>query len=294
MAEHLPNSIFTVAPERESEFDKSLDNFDLILSAGRPWRFCADPQRREIFVGRGAVELLWCASLAHFLFYSRLVGGRKIDRPTEIDPRSEPAVRSALDLLKWAIDCQLTKNTADDWPYNLPTPQGAPPDGAENAANELCLVSSAFMLHHELAHLNLLHSADVSNVLSLSQEKDADIAAAEWILDGIDSSGPMFKKRLLGVVGALLMPTIMGLYGWSMGGERHPFSYDRLSSILGRFAYAGDHVATWVAFAILDLHLQNSGRRLQQTSFSDPDEALQTLCDQLADEAHGRAATEGH
>jgi hypothetical protein len=292
LADHVPNSIFTIAPEREAEFDKSLNEFDLILTNERPWKFCADPITRKVSVSRGAVELIWCASLAHFLFYTQVVQGKIFDRPTEIDPRSDPAVRKALDLLRWAIKCQLKKNTADDWPDDLPTPQAAPPDGAENAANELCLVSCAFILHHELAHLNLGHSAQVSDALSISQEKDADIAAAEWILGRIDKSSPMFTKRMLGVVQAHLLTTAMGLYGGDLGGKRHPFSYDRLTSLLSRFADTRDHVATWVAYAVLDLHFQNSGRKLKQQSFADAHEALAALCDQLADEVHGLKAQE--
>ena len=92
MANNLPNSIFTIAPERQAEFDTALNDFDLIFVSERRWKFCAYPERtpREIWVSRGAVELIWCASLAHFLFYTRMIQGKKFDRPTEIDPHSDP------------------------------------------------------------------------------------------------------------------------------------------------------------------------------------------------------------
>jgi hypothetical protein len=150
------------------------------------------------------------------------------------------------------------------------------------------MVSCAFILHHELAHLNLRHSAQVSDELSISQEKDADIAAAEWVLGRVDESTAMFTKRMLGVVQALLLTTAMGLYAGDLGGKRHPFSYDRLTSLLSRFSGTRNHVATWVAFAVLDLHFQNSGRKLKQQSFADAHEALSALCDHLGAEVHGR------
>src|SRR5438046_4085530 len=73
MADNLATSVFTIAPERQAEFDTTLDNFDLIYTTERRWKFCADPATREVFVSRGAVELLWCASLAHFLFYTQMI-----------------------------------------------------------------------------------------------------------------------------------------------------------------------------------------------------------------------------
>jgi hypothetical protein len=75
MNKHVGDSVFKIAPERQKEFSTTLTDFDLIYSNERPWKFCADPKTREIFVSRGAVELIWCASLAHLLFYERLIQG---------------------------------------------------------------------------------------------------------------------------------------------------------------------------------------------------------------------------
>ena len=291
MADNLGNSVFNIAPERKSEFDISLDNFDLIYTNERRWKFCADadPSKRVVFVSRGAVELIWCSSLADFLLYTRLIQGKKLDRPTEIDPHSDGGVSNALKLLRWAIICQLENDTADNWPPNLPIPQETPADGPDNAANELCLVSCAFLLHHELAHIRLRHSAGVDNALSLSQEKEADIAAAEWVLDGIDADSLIFVKRMLGVVQAFLLATAIGLYGGNLGGNSHPFSYDRLTSLLNRFLGNANHITKAIAFAVLALHFKNSGRTLKKQAFADPEEALEALCNQLAEEFHARA-----
>jgi hypothetical protein len=291
MMTNLPNSVFNIAPERQAQFGTSLDDFDLIYVSQRRWKFCCFPERTpcEIWVSRGAVELMWCASLAHFLFYSRMIKGRKFDQPTVIDPQSDSVVHDALRLLAWAINCQLKREEADDWPQGLPCPLQSPAlESNENVADELCLVSCAYFLHHELAHIRLGHSSGVNNALSLSQEKDADIAAAEWVLDGISVDSPMFVKRMLGIVQGFLLTTAMGLYGGSLGGNTHPFSYDRLSSLLNRFLGNTPHVTKGIAFAILDLHFQNSGRTLKKAVFPGPEEALEALCDQLAEEAHAK------
>jgi hypothetical protein len=293
MADNLATSVFTIAPERQAEFDTTLNNFDLIYAGQRRWQFCAYPERTpgEVWVSRGAVELIWCASLAHFLFYTRLIQGRRFDRPAEIDPHFDPAVSNALHLLRWAIKCQLENNEADDWPPNLPRPLQSPPrESDENVADELCLVSCAYFLHHELAHIRLHHASGVNNTLSLAQEKEADIAAAEWVLDGVEVESPMFVKRMLGIVQGFLLTTAMGLYGGNLGGKTHPFSYDRLASLLNRFLGDANHVTKGMAFAVLDLHFQNSGRTLNKQVFADPEEALEVLCNQLAAEVHTRAA----
>jgi len=299
MQDAIPNSIFAIAPERQAQFGISLDNYDLIYTGDRKWTFCAYPQRTppEVWVSRGAVELLWCASLAHFLFYTRLIQGKKFDKPTVIDPHSDKEVDNALKLLAWAINCQLQDDQLDDWPALLPQPIASPARFSnENVADELCLVSAAFLLHHELAHIRGNHVGftkeqlrDPANrLLSLAQEKEADIAAAEWVLDGVAEGDPKFVKRMLGIVQGFLLTTAMGLYGGNLGGESHPFNHDRLASLLNRFLGNTPHLTKGIAFAVLDLHFQNSGRTMQKTNFPGPEEALNALCDQLAGEAHER------
>ncbi len=285
MQKNLGDSVFRIAPEREAEFDTALTNFDLIYLNERPWKCYAKPETREIFVSRGAVELVWCASLAHLVFYERLIQGKRFDQRTEIDPQSDPLVRNALELLRWSLKCQFDGNNSDDWPSNLPRPLETTPQGShEEFADELCLVSCAFLLHHELAHLRLSHSARVSNEMSIEREKDADILAAEWMLDGLDTTNPRFVKRMLGVVQANLLATAYGLYGGNLGGNTHPFSYDRLTSLLTRFLGYSNHDTKAFAFAVLALHFQNSGGQLKKQKFDDFAEALEALCDQLAAE----------
>jgi hypothetical protein len=301
MAERLPNSVFTIAPERQAEFEVSLSDYDLIVVNQRRWTFCAYPERTpgEIWVSRGAVELIWCASLAHFLFYTRLIQGRRFEQPTEIDPQADAAVRDSLHLLRWAIQCQLNHDESDNWVPDLPRPLQEPPqESDERVADELCLVSCAYFLHHELAHIRLDHATftakelenpDVAE-LSIAQEKEADIAAAEWVLDRIAVESPMFVKRMLGIVQGFLLTTAMGLYGGNLGGRTHPFSYDRLTSLLDRFLGEASHVTKAIAFAVLDLHFQNSGRTLRRQSFAHQEEALDALCTQLAEEVRARRA----
>ena len=287
MKKHVGDSVFKIAPERETELSTTLTDFDLIYSNERPWKFYAVPQTRKIFVSRGSVELIWCASLAHLLFYERLIQGRRFDKPTQVDPQSDPIVRDALELLRWSLNCQLNGDNKDDWPLHLPGPlETVPKESNENFADELCLVSCAFLLHHELAHIRNRHIAGEKGNWSLSQEKEADIAAAEWMLDGIVAEDQKFVKRMLGIVQAFLLLTAFGLYRGNLGGNSHPFSYDRLTSVLDRFDHYPNHDVKAFVFSVLDLYFQNTGRRHKKTEFNDFDEALEAICDQLAEEFH--------
>ena len=419
MEANVGNSIFNIAPERQAEFNRVLDNFDLIFVNQRLWKCCADPEpdKREIFLSRGAVELIWCSSLAHFLYYTRLIKGRKFDKPTEIDPHSDADVKKSLGLVSWAIRCQpsemdppflltssdirnvqslatilsrpsdrltaflyqhlgtatrqkifrllksgkdcgdvcehivrdlnviiryeqlknalglrhlsiqaetdiflkqqpegedvkyLNRFLLDDifqseikpcsiredylsiWPAGLPCPQKTPQRFSdENVADELCLVTCAFLLHHELAHIRLGHSADVTDEVSMAQEKEADNEAADWLLRGIEVDSPVFVKRMLGIVQANLLLTTLGLYDGNFGGKTHPYSFDRLTSLLDRFLGKKRHIAKGLAFAVLNLHFNNSGRKMKRMVFEGPEEALESICDQLAGEVTAHAA----
>lgn len=284
--EHLSGTPFSIAGERQAQFDTELGNFDLIYLPDRPWVFCAKPVTREIFVSRGAIELLWCSSLASFLFYTTAVAGRRFDAPGEIDLRSDPRLRAALDLLRWAMQCQNSGDLLDNWPPGLPQPLLNPtPLSDENVADELTLAAAGFLLHHELAHVRYGHRPDVADALSIEQEKEADIAAAEWVLDGLhDRDDGRFTKRMLGIVNAYLVTNSCGLHFAGLGAKRHPFSYDRLSTLLDRFLGGEDHVSRGYAWAVLSLHFQVSGRKLKKQQFADFREALEAICDQLAEE----------
>lgn len=303
MEMHLGNSIFKISPERDNAFQASIGDFRLIYSGVRPWTFYANPapDKKEVAVSRGAVELIWCSSLAHFLYYTRLIQGKNRKAATLLDPKSDPIVRNALFLLMWAIECQIKKDTDDNWPPRLPHPLPSPrKESDENVADELTLASCGFLFHHELAHIRLRHIGftpkDLEDPkkreLCLAQEKEADIAAAEWVLDGIDQESSFFLKRILGITQALFVPIILGLYRRdsegnscpNLGGYSHPFSYDRLSSLLSRFLGTENHIAKGMAFSILDLHYQNSGRKMHRSTFEDPEEALEHLCNLLAKE----------
>lgn len=294
MKAKLPDSIFRIAPEREAEFNKALGDFNLVFKDESKWIFGADPKEKTILVSRGAVELIWCASLAHYLFYFHFIQHKSFDKPTLIDPHSHPGVDKALNLLNWALDNYFHPEKAVEWPADLPAPVEDPdPESDVAVADELCLVSCAFMLHHELAHLCRGHVPTNDKEWSLDQEKEADNDAVDWVLSLVPINSPFFKKRILGVAGATLLTTALSLYRTNLGGGTHPFPYDRLSSQLNRFLGKDPHTAKAMAFAVLDLHFRNSKRGWDGGPFKSWGDALEALCDRLAAEAHGKVGRDG-
>jgi peptidase U49-like protein len=65
-------------------------------------------------------------------------------------------------------------------------------------------------------------------------EREADEAAAEWILEGLDKEDPRFRNRAMGIALALGWLTSTALYV-PEDQQYHPPSYERLASIIGRF-----------------------------------------------------------
>ena len=278
---------FTIAPERAHEFDTELNDFSLILLPQRKWRFNCDAPTRQIWVSRGAVEIIWAASVANTVFYKHAVAGKQFDRPGEIDLQADPELSAPLNTLRWALGCQIRGDESDNWPEELVKPVLNPAYASDlHLADEFCLGTCGFMLHHELAHIRAGHTGLVSDDVSLSQEKEADIAAAEWVLDGLAGARDMrFTKRILSIVNGMLFLNIYGFARGTQGGRRHPFNYDRLMMPILRFLGTEAHIAESYAFAVLSLYMQVTGRAAQTGQFETFRDALESLCDQLAAEA---------
>ena len=146
------------------------------------------------------------------------------------------------------------------WPATLLRPrENCERGSAENAADELALCATAYVIHHELAHHRLGHVATQYGPSSIEQERDADYAAAEWILGKLSTTDPRFTKRALGVATALSLLTAHGIHTGHHGGETHPRSFDRLVNTLGQ-VLSDDYDRVWgFVVGIVNLHLNGVG-----------------------------------
>jgi hypothetical protein len=162
-------------------------------------------------------------------------------------------------LLKWGFERLLGANDTV-WPAGTVHPVAAPTVGSpENAADELALCAIAFLLHHELAHHRLAHAATGDHHSTMDQERDADYAAASWILGPVREGDPRFTKRALGVATALSVITAYGVHTGYHDGETHPRSFDRLFNTLSEHV-RDDYSKVWAfVVGILNLHMTNTG-----------------------------------
>ena len=279
----LHRALANISPERNSEFETTYAHFTLEYLDTPKWVCCVDPKtRRHISLSRRVVEVMWCASYAYMVLYMKEIQGKEITSPKEIDLHKDLEIDQGMKVLKWAYENWINGEDKP-WPADLPQPVSAPETGSFlQVANELCLCSMAFILHHELAHIRLGHDPSARD---LDDERQADYSAAEWIMQSsLREDDPMFIKRALGIAIALEVLTSWGIYTKNFGGNTHPPSYDRMIHTLRRFAHDNNHVVWAVVVAALKLHLDNAKLQTPDVRYDSFLECAEDFANVLANE----------
>lgn len=154
-----------------------------------------------------------------------------------------------------------------EWPDSLPHPAvaevsartGSEPSN-EEVATELFLCASAWILHHELAHLRLQHPLVTTN--SVAEEREADQAATGWILDSYPGE-PRTLKRGLGIAVAVVALAVLQLESPALSNtgvpQTHPGVADRLFHALDHPAFGEDHQVFDFVVHSLKLHFDHVG-----------------------------------
>lgn len=253
--------------------------------------FRADSINGVISVGEKCLERLWAMSYAYFLFYEAMSKAKHRDITVEcIDFKSDPELEKAGELLSWAtsVDWQIKaegkqlQTPLPEWPESLPKPVENPQTASnEDVADKLFLSAVGFILHHELAHIQLGHTK-TTGVESILNEKDADRGAAKWLLDGLQSTDNEFIQRIFGIAIALLWMATLEAYVPSTG-ETHPPGYDRLYQTLSLFVDDDWHPVWSFTSIALEMHLEASGSQFDQNmQHSTPRDAVNYYCDVLS------------
>lgn len=252
---HIHEALVNIAPERQVQFQKEFSDFSLeYLDTGE---FICDVNvsARHIRLSRQVVELLWAISFGYITFYTKVIQVHKPTTKQVFDLTQDPEVARSMKLLKWAYENWANPKNQTPWPADLPKPIEQPKSGSmENIADELALCAVASYLHHELAHIRLNHQG----VSSIDEERAADYAMADWILDhNLPLTDYRFIKRALGIAVAMEALTAYGIYTGRFGGTTHPRSYDRLVNTISRYVTDPNHVVWAVLVSTLKLHLDN-------------------------------------
>lgn len=257
-------SMATIAPERVEDLKAVCDGLRLEFVDERRWRCSYCRESSTITMSTGVVELCWAASHAYITLYDRVLANFQQGGTRSMDLTHDPIVKNAMELLKWAFENYVNDVDAP-WPANLLRPRENCERGStENAADELALCATAYVIHHELAHHRLGHVATRDGSSSIEQEREADYAAAEWILGKLPVTDSRFTKRALGIATALSLLTAHDIHTGNHGGETHPRSFDRLVNTLGQVLSDDYHRVWGFVVGIINLHLNGVGTVLPE------------------------------
>jgi hypothetical protein len=292
MLELIPASMVNVAPERREKLVEELRGVTLRLTPDRT--FVAHYHDKTITLSFRVIELLWCVAYAYVVLFDQVYAARRSDDRTPADLTADPVVRQAMELLKWALQDWLDGGgtALPELPKRLPRRLGS----AASVADELALCAVAFILHHELAHHRLSHvgipktETDPGRLaLSLSQEKDADAEAADWILSLVEPTSAFFTKRAAGIIVGLMAIAAYGIHSEEQGGKTHPRCFERFFSVLDRFGLDPNHSAWIFATVALKLHLDHSNYDVPKREYESFRACASAYLDVIAEHERKRA-----
>ena len=297
--------LVAVAPEKGPQVLKYIQEKDvkfIVDEKADRILFQANSGQQRIVVGLKCLARLWASAFAYFRIYDDVAKAKLADPKTrERDLRSTERMRQAGDMLKWAIETDISikwealtglsrGSPREALPFGLPQPFAESKHASDqHVADELFLMALGYILHHELAHLKLGHVGE-KGVVSILQEKDADREAANWLLDGLDDEWtPMFVKRALGIAVGLSWLASLNVYVGPAASKTHPPAYDRLYQVLAQHIEDGAHPVWAMVSLILSLHLQNQGIPFgENVEFGSFQEAANYYVDQIAKLDAGR------
>jgi hypothetical protein len=249
----IPHALINIAPEMQNKFEEEFSDFTLEYINSRDWICCVLTESNHIKLSQRVVEIIWCASYSYNIICKYLFENQRHIDFKHIDFCSNPVTKDAVKLIDWAF---LPKKPADEdeWPINLPSPIENPSlNSPEKMADELCLCAIAVILHHELQHVRLQQTPS-TGADQINQEKDADFAAADWILGNKNTVSEMaYLKRGYGF--AISYDVIMA---WELYRKKrlyydHPRTFDRLINILEKYVIDPNHkvwMLLWVTFSL--------------------------------------------
>jgi hypothetical protein len=213
----------------------------------------------SIRVTAGALNLLWCASLAYFLAYQAFVFAQKNGQPV-VRLGIDKETIAALDLYEWALK-SVGAQRLEPWPEQLPQPAREPEYGSSlHVANEVFLMAVGWILLHEMGHIAHSHPFNAPPSESKDFEIEADHFATEHALGGITDQSVLLKRALgVAVANIVLVTTDISVRSSQFGSLTHPPSEERLSRNLRRELLPEGHPIHGFVAAMLQIHAAKYG-----------------------------------
>lgn len=284
-----------IAPEKLKLLTDSIKDLTMELTEDFFWVCNYSPSDKTIRFSQRAGEFMWCACYAYYITYKELVENQKYNSQNEIHLNDIPAVKKALELYRWALDDIIYKRCSE-WPSGCPVPTEPVYITEENfspilVVGEFTLCAIAFVLHHELAHHIGKHNpanynTNANTILdSLTQEKEADNSAVDWVMTYEESIGEKaFEKRALGL--AIAYNILVGeemvrrTYKKNIPPTTHPPAWTRLRNVMERTVKDETSIAWSMCIACLRLHMEYTKISFhQKQSYENAKEAVNALID---------------
>jgi hypothetical protein len=277
LIQDLINSVARIAPEKFN----MLENFRikhnpiLIFTNEKKFNITADAVKKEIKIPIVSLEYLWCACYAFYIIYQEYASADK-SMIKNFDLNGNERTRKALSLYQFGIN-QLNQNPQTDWPISeFNSQSNVIADEDIRFTNELYLCTSAWIIHHEFAHIYHGHvNKPLNDEESRKQEKVADDSATKWILEGIDDE-LIRQKRGLGVAIATLVLTAQDILAGEFKETTHPKSFQRLYDTITPHFQEPDHLVYAFSTVILHINMVIAGMKIEKNDNETWRENLET------------------
>ena len=204
----------------------------------------------KITVSVGALNLLWCASYAYWIFYGAFVRAQRAN--SSHVHFSDNATLEAARLYEWALSSVQT-GCVRRWDISAPRPSAERETETLAVANELFLAATGWIILHEAAHIILKHPL-VMTPRAKVEEDEADSFATSHVLCDVPDA-LVLLKRGLGIAVANIVLVTVGLMQGKFHSKTHPPAYERLYRNLRCRQFVAEHPVHAFVDAILQMHL---------------------------------------
>lgn len=247
-----------IAPERKTELDTLVSEKTLHLVLTDEVKDIAiDVDSGRVRLGLSALEHLWACALFYHCLYSDYAATQRT-AALKFDVSAHPRTLTSMELLNWTIR-QWKAGERNPWPSPLrPLPE--PEEYSDShCANELFLCALAWTVHHEYAH-SILNHPNRELVNAQQEERDADLAAVDWIFRDAPTHKHL-RKRALGVVIGILALDGLEFAQGDPSATSHPKAFERLAHCLNKYSRPDDDEA--FAFALCGMQFNQSQRGVE-------------------------------
>jgi hypothetical protein len=251
-------------PQRREELNKTIDDFGIRfqLDETSPGiEFSADPMTMRINVPRRCLFRLKANAFGYYCAVTEL----QAKKDGKSDQEAQGRIQRANELLTWAVRTDVATVLGDDDAFSMGTIpanvesllRGCLKEEAFDIGEDIFKMALAFILHHEIAHLRLEHSAQ-----SPKAEYEADQAAIDWLLrvDGLPLAEAIVRQ--FGIATGLGWLSALNVYVGPGSGKTHPPAAQRFFTGVEYMTQGLGNNAElpWCTCQmVLLLHAQNAG-----------------------------------